>query len=135
MFSEPPSRLPLYSWHNIHPHAKLHYIRDTEQANAQIKLLQGPVGFDLEWRPNFISGEDHPVSLVQLANNKIILLMQISAMKGIVLALPAHASKKQLIDTFTEFPKKLQEFLESPDFVKTGADIQSQNHFDLYLCG
>lgn len=137
---EPPSRPPpttRYSWRNIHPQAKLHYIRNVEQANAQIKLLQGPVGFDLEWRPSFRKGEpEHPVSLVQLANNETILLIQISAMEGIALALPAHASRNQSIDiAFTEFPNKLQEFLESPDFVKAGVAIQSQSPFDLYLRG
>lgn len=140
LIPEPPSRPPpttRYSWRNIHPQAKLHYIRSVEQANTQIELLQGPVGFDLEWRPSFRKGEpEHPVSLVQLANNETILLIQISAMEGIALALPAHASRNQSIDlAFTEFPNKLQEFLESPDFVKAGVAIQSQSHFDLFLRG
>jgi hypothetical protein len=82
----PPRRPPpttRYSWRNIHPQATLHYIRDAEQADIQVELLQGPVGFDLEWKPNFRKGEpENPVSLVQLANNETILLLQISAMKG-----------------------------------------------------
>ncbi|KAF9459441.1 ribonuclease H-like domain-containing protein, partial [Collybia nuda] len=94
-----------YSWRSIHPQATLHYITSLDQANALLQLLQGPVGFDLEWRPSFRKGEpEHPVSLVQLANSEIILLIQISAMQ--------------------EFPTKLQEFLENPDFVKAGVAIQ-----------
>jgi hypothetical protein len=74
---------PLYSWRNIHPEAKCHYIRDVHQANTLVGLLQGPVGFDLEWKPTFRKGQpENPVSLIQLANQEAILLIQVSAMSG-----------------------------------------------------
>ncbi|KAF8078279.1 ribonuclease H-like domain-containing protein [Lyophyllum atratum] len=65
-----------------------------------------PVGFDLEWKPTFTKNTpENPVALVQLANQDTILLIQISAMQ--------------------EFPAKLKDFLESPDFVKAGVAIQN----------
>lgn len=74
---------PLYSWKSIHPRAKLHYVTDVAQANSLIGLFHGPVGFDLEWKPSFKKGEpQHPVSIVQLANHHLILVMQVSAMPG-----------------------------------------------------
>lgn len=79
--TSPPPK-PLYSWRSIHPNAKCHYIRDINQANNLVGLLQGPVGFDLEWKPAFRKGQpQNPVSLVQLANHKLILLIQVSAMQ------------------------------------------------------
>ena len=74
---------PFYSWRNIHPEAKCHYVRDVHQANTLVGLLQGPVGFDLEWKPTFRKGQpENPVSLIQLANQDLILLIQVSAMQG-----------------------------------------------------
>ncbi|RDB28430.1 Werner Syndrome-like exonuclease [Hypsizygus marmoreus] len=104
----PPKRTPPtvhYSWRNFHPNAKLHYIRDVEAANTHIASLQGPVGFDLEWKPTFTKATaENPVALVQLANADTTLLIQVSAMQ--------------------EFPSNLRDFLESPDFVKAGVAIQ-----------
>lgn len=103
--TSPPPK-PLYSWRSIHPNAKCHYIRDINQANNLVGLLQGPVGFDLEWKPAFRKGQpQNPVSLVQLANHKLILLIQVSAMQ--------------------EFPAKLQQFLENSASVKVGVAIQN----------
>jgi len=102
--SSPPKSY--YSWRAIHPYAKLHYIRDIQEANNRVGLLRGPVGFDLEWKPTFIKNTpENPVALVQLANEEVVLLIQVSAMQ--------------------EFPVKLREFLESQDSVKTGVGIQN----------
>jgi len=104
--SSKPTDLPRYSWRNIHPEALCHYVRDVLQANTLVGLLQGPVGLDLEWKPAFRKGQpENPVSLIQLANQDSILLIQVSAMQ--------------------EFPAKLQAFLENPDFVKAGVGIQN----------
>ncbi|KAF8058278.1 ribonuclease H-like domain-containing protein [Lyophyllum atratum] len=95
-----------YSWRTIHPDATIHYIRDPDDADTLVDTLSGPVGFDLEWKPTFTNNTpENPVALVQLANQDTILLIQISAMQ--------------------EFPAKLKDFLESPDFVKAGVAIQN----------
>ena len=63
---------PLYLWHNIHPASRLVYIRDPDEADIELSTLRhGPVGFDLEWKPNFVKGHpENRVALVQLANEE-----------------------------------------------------------------
>jgi hypothetical protein len=40
-----------------------------------------PVGFDIEWRPNFRkNGIENPVALVQLADKARVLLIHVSVM-------------------------------------------------------
>jgi hypothetical protein len=82
--SPPVPKLPLYSWQDLIPKPTLSYITDHEVANAQLaRLPQGPLGFDLEWRPNFYKGQrENPVAVVQLASYDTIILLQISAMSG-----------------------------------------------------
>jgi hypothetical protein len=84
--SKQPDRpiLPTYSWRTKSSNAQLFYIRDHRQVDLTIaRLRNGPLGFDLEWRPNFIKGQlENPVALVQLSNEDTILLIQISAMGG-----------------------------------------------------
>ncbi|KAF9014995.1 ribonuclease H-like domain-containing protein [Cyathus striatus] len=98
----------LYSYKTNCPQAQLYYVRYVDAANRAITLLcNGPVGFDLEWKPNFVKGaQENPVALVQLATHQVVVLIQVSAMK--------------------EFPEKLKEFLENPDIVKAGVAIQRQ---------
>jgi hypothetical protein len=80
----PSSLKPLYSWKSlVHPEPKLHYVTDVAQANALVATLRGPVGFDLEWKPAFRKGQpENPVAIVQLANHRLILVIQVSAMSG-----------------------------------------------------
>ena len=79
-----PAPTAAYSWRNLHPDARLAYIRDHAVANDELaRLPHGVYGFDLEWKPTFVAGQpEHPVALVQLASDKVILLIQLSAMKG-----------------------------------------------------
>jgi hypothetical protein len=115
---------PLYSWRLIHPKAHCHYIRDVHQANILVGLLRGPVGFDLEWRPSFQKGQpENPVALVQLANEETILLIQVSAMQGIM----SYLSPLTLLTTGVEFPTGLQEFLENSSSAKVGVGIQCKH--------
>ncbi|KAG6815861.1 hypothetical protein H0H87_010717 [Tephrocybe sp. NHM501043] len=100
------SQPPPYHWHNIHPNARISYVRDSHLANALIDTLHGPVGFDLEWKPTFTKNTpENPVAIVQLANENDIAVIQVSAM--------------------SEFPTKLRDFLENPDVVKAGVGIQN----------
>lgn len=97
---------PIYSWRERSTGTRLLYITECQQANEAIESLsRGPMGFDLEWRPNFVKGEaENPVALVQLANEDTILLVQVSNMR--------------------EFPDKLRGMLEDRDIVKAGVGIQ-----------
>ncbi|KAH9921460.1 ribonuclease H-like domain-containing protein, partial [Fomitopsis serialis] len=97
---------PLYSWRTKSPNARLIYTRDVDEANAELsKLEPGPLGLDMEWKPCFYAGEpENPVALVQLANDEVVLLIQVSAM--------------------TTFPEKLREVLGSSLYVKAGVAIK-----------
>ncbi|KAI0047676.1 ribonuclease H-like protein [Auriscalpium vulgare] len=97
---------PTYTWRNFAPNAQLLYLRDAEDADRALALLDAPVvGLDLEWRPNFKPGlPENPVALVQLASEDKILLIQVSAMQG--------------------FPAGLTLFLESSRTIKVGVGIQ-----------
>ncbi|KIK95633.1 hypothetical protein PAXRUDRAFT_11337 [Paxillus rubicundulus Ve08.2h10] len=99
-------KLPLYSWQARASKPSLFYITDHKVANAQLaRLPQGPLGFDLEWRPNFYKGmRENPVAVVQLASSDTVILLQISAM--------------------SEFPAKLKELLSSSSWLKAGVSIQ-----------
>jgi hypothetical protein len=79
--------LPTYSWRAKGTNTQLFYIRDSREVDAAIvRVGNGPLGFDLEWRPNFIKGQvENPVALVQLSTDDTILLIQISAMPGMLL--------------------------------------------------
>ncbi|KAF9452541.1 ribonuclease H-like protein [Macrolepiota fuliginosa MF-IS2] len=109
--SQPPINTPSeptipYSWDEWHPNVQLIYIRDHLEANRELERLDSHVyGFDLEWKPTFVKGQaKNPVALVQIANHKTILLLQVTAMQ--------------------EFPSKLCEFLANPNIVKAGVGIQ-----------
>lgn len=73
-----------YSYRDFKPTVKLHYIRDYDEANVAVEKLQpGAYGFDLEWKPTFVKGQsENRTALVQLANDKDILLIQVSALKS-----------------------------------------------------
>lgn len=81
---KPPAPTILYSWREIHPNAQFHYIRQHEEANNALERLEfGVYGFDIEWKPTFRKGQpENPVSLIQIANHEVILLLQVSAMRG-----------------------------------------------------
>lgn len=77
---------PTYSWKDRSPSTQLVYITDNYQADLEVVKLRGPLGFDLEWKPNFVKGRpENPVALVQLSDENTILLIQISAMAGMLL--------------------------------------------------
>lgn len=76
---------PTYSWRAKSANTRLVYIRDHQQADLEVLSLRSPLGFDLEWRPNFVKGQlQNPVALVQLSDEDTILLIQITAMSGMV---------------------------------------------------
>ncbi|KAJ3556478.1 hypothetical protein NM688_g2010 [Phlebia brevispora] len=96
----------LYSWKTKAPHTRLVYIRDTVDAERELsKFEPGPLGFDLEWKPNRWRGSNNPVALVQLASHDTILLIQVTAMRS--------------------FPSKLKTLLADPAYLKAGVGIQN----------
>jgi len=97
----------LYSWTTNSPKSRLVYIRDHEMAEHELSQLRpGPLGFDLEWKPNYFKGGiENPVALVQLASEDKILLIQVTAMR------------------MFGFPRVLQNVLENPAFSKAGVSI------------
>lgn len=87
---KPPERIyDLYSWKTQSPHTRLVYIRDPSVAEYELSQLRpGPLGFDLEWKPNYSKGAlPNPVALVQLATEDTILLVQVTAMRGLMILL------------------------------------------------
>lgn len=80
----PPEPTIPYSWREKHPNAQLVYIRDHQEANRALERLDdGVYGLDLEWKPTFAKGQaENPVALVQIANYRTILLLQVTAMRG-----------------------------------------------------
>lgn len=80
----PPRVYPLYSWRTQAPNTRLVYIRDLQTAETEVaRLKPGPLGFDLEWKPNWQKGQqENPVALVQLASEDTVLLIQVSAIRG-----------------------------------------------------
>ncbi|KAF7437115.1 hypothetical protein PC9H_003949 [Pleurotus ostreatus] len=106
-----PKPTKLYSWRARNPDAKLLYIRDVDIANLELDRMSTlpAIGFDQEWKPTFIKGlPENPVSLIQLASDELVLLIQVSAMN--------------------EIPEKLIQILENPDIVKAGVGIQGDVH-------
>ncbi|CDO72744.1 hypothetical protein BN946_scf184990.g27 [Trametes cinnabarina] len=95
-----------YSWSAKSPSTRLVYIQNVDAANQAISQLHSKIlGFDTEWKPNFIKGRaENPVALVQLASEHLILLIHVSYMPT--------------------FPEKLRELLADETVLKAGVGIQ-----------
>lgn len=60
---------------------ELIYTRDEKEVERVLKLLKGPLGFDLEWKPNLRKGtKENKTALVQVCDQNIILLVHIAKM-------------------------------------------------------
>ncbi|KAG2159454.1 uncharacterized protein EDB93DRAFT_1115831 [Suillus bovinus] len=99
--------LPTFSYKNYcFPSPAVVYTRCEDDANRLVQTLESPLGFDLEWRIQWNSGaQERRTALVQLCDRSTILLIQVSQMK--------------------RFPERLLEVIQSPDIVKTGANIHN----------
>lgn len=81
--SRASASLSNYSYTIRHPERTIRYIQTYHEAYRQARLsasaLQGPfLGFDIEWRPNFVRGaRPSRVALIQLASRHEVLLFQI----------------------------------------------------------
>ncbi|KAL1709103.1 hypothetical protein EV121DRAFT_195731 [Schizophyllum commune] len=104
--SDAPSQpLPLYTWREFSPDARLWYCKTVSEANDAVdRIRSDSVGFDMEWKPVYVSGQaENRVALVQVADGDHIVLVQVSQM--------------QL------FPEQLRLLLEDPSIAKTGVGI------------
>ncbi|KAI0357923.1 ribonuclease H-like protein [Trametes cingulata] len=105
----PEPSLPLYSYKDYDPSPAVVYTPHEEEANDLVQCLKGPVlGFDFEWVVKFRRGKtpmSHRTALVQLSDARMILLVQVSAMK--------------------KFPQKVKEIIENKDIIKLGANIKN----------
>jgi len=73
-----------YSWRSFQPPISFEYVTDCDRANELLETLEPcALGFDVEWKPGFLKGQpENKVALIQLANNEIIYLLQVSAMRS-----------------------------------------------------
>ena len=79
------SNLPLYSYKQYRPTPAVVYTQHEEEANDLVQGMKGPLGFDLEWVVTFRQGKapmERRTALVQLCDARMILLVQVSAMKS-----------------------------------------------------
>lgn len=101
------STSPTYSYLDYrNPPAAVVYTQCEDEANDLVQFLESPLGFDMEWRVMWQAGAaERRTALVQLCDIRTIMLIQVSSM--------------------TRFPRKVLEVLESPNIVKTGANIKN----------
>lgn len=73
-----------YSWRTFEPPIAFEYITDCDRANEALTALETcAFGFDAEWKPVYQKGQpENKIALIQLANDKVIYLLQISAMQS-----------------------------------------------------
>ena len=119
-----PAPTQAYDFKDCNPHGQVLYIRTLEQAKAALDRLpkSGPFGFDIEWRPTYKKGApENPVALVQLADDRRVLLFQVSCMRGIHLSV--NLNRPYLI-FLTDFPEELRQILENSRVVTAGVGIQ-----------
>lgn len=113
---------PSYSHKDYSPRATVVYTQHEDEANNLVGALRGydmvlipfallnlsprPLGFDLEWRPQFVRGaQERRTALVQLSDETMILLIHVSSMKsGFVQSIISSAVQM----LWQNFPRKLR---------------------------
>lgn len=87
-------RPPKYSWQTRSINPALYYFTNHHEANHHLaRLPHGPIGFDLEWRPNIRKGQpENRVALVQLATADTVILLHIHLMTRTCLPVPPSYS-------------------------------------------
>jgi ribonuclease D len=63
---------------------RIDFVRSPEELDASLAALAGHtlIGFDTETRPAFRRGESYPPSLVQLASDDVVVVVQLRALGG-----------------------------------------------------
>ncbi|KAJ7454855.1 ribonuclease H-like protein [Mycena latifolia] len=108
-----PLVLPVYSYKSLSPAPTMRFTRNEAEADKWVQELDqtGPISMDLEWVVVYRKGGMRPVSLVQVADKKNILVIQLRT------TVPGT--------TMARFPINLQRLLENPDIPKMGANIMN----------
>ena len=121
---EPKPTIP-YSWRTFEPQPSFEYITDCDRADEVLAALQPcAFGFDVEWKPVFAKGQpENKVALIQLANDEVIYLLQVSAMQSKFNDHP-YGRFDRLNRDGSGFPDNLRVILESETFTKAGVGIQ-----------
>ncbi|KAJ7746569.1 ribonuclease H-like domain-containing protein [Mycena metata] len=106
---EAPVDLPIYSYKTLSPAPTMRFTRDELEADKWVAELdnKGPISVDLEWVVVFRKGGIRPVSLVQVADAKNIIVIQL----------------RTQLTTMPRFPRELQRILEDRSIPKMGANI------------
>ncbi|VDB87065.1 unnamed protein product [Peniophora sp. CBMAI 1063] len=97
------SNSPLYTYTEYTPRPVVLYLRTEEEVDEALEGLDGPLGFDLEWKVS--RGRERPAALVQLSDASMILLIQVTAMP--------------------RFPPNLKAVIENPAIPKLGVNIRN----------
>ncbi|KAJ6570270.1 ribonuclease H-like domain-containing protein [Mycena vulgaris] len=105
----PPLDLPVYSYKSFSPTPTMRFTRNEADADKWVQELDqtGPISMDLEWVVVYKKGGMRPVSLVQVADKKNIIVIQL----------------RTSTTSMGRFPIHLQRLLENPDIPKMGANI------------
>ncbi|KAK7032924.1 nuclear transport factor 2 [Favolaschia claudopus] len=103
------AELPVYSYKTFTPPPKLHFTTTEADANKWVAELDqtGPLSVDFEWVVAFRKNGVRPISVVQIADKRHIVVIQLRTSKS----------------TMARFPLALQQLLEDPDVPKAGANI------------
>ncbi|KAJ7039508.1 ribonuclease H-like domain-containing protein [Mycena alexandri] len=108
---EAPVDRPVYSYKALSPAPTMRFTRDEAEADKWVAELDdngaGPISVDLEWVVVFRKGGIRPVSIVQVADAKNIIVIQLRT--------PATSMPR--------FPRQLQRILEDRTIPKMGANI------------
>lgn len=90
-------------------HERITLVDTPEKLRKAVAFLndRSIVGFDTETRPNFRKGQNHQVSLIQIATDTISFLFRIN---------------------HTGFMNELREFLENPGITKIGLSLKDDFH-------
>ena len=104
----------------------LYYLCDRTLTDCIVEELRqelfGPLGFDIEYRPNFIKGRPlNKTALVQLASASVVLLVQVSAMSG-QYSQPRQSPMRSHYNS--AFPDTVRSIIEDPTIIKAGVGIQ-----------
>jgi ribonuclease D len=84
---------------------KIHVVRNQGELGKAAQILEGTdvVGFDIESKPTFRKGENHPVALLQLATSNHAFLIQLSPIDDL---------------------GPIRDFMENEKVVKTGVALR-----------
>ena len=121
-----------YSYTVRQPERTIRYIKTYDEAHKQASssasALQGPfLGFDVEWRPNFVkNAPPSRVALIQLASKHEVLLFQICRARKSSIPLTRTIMRLSNLRTWPlgRLPSALQELLQDTNMKKVGVGIK-----------